>query len=194
VRAAAAAAAVLVLAGCGGGNGERPLADRLDELGFFRYTPPARRAEFREAIRKEGASAAFVVETRRLFPVPADALAEGGVAEAIARLRPVFARLHVRVPPVRQSYRPGGPYRVRVGDRSWTIYTRAEEEDAWPLSLARTIELLDALLERSGSDERFYALGSGDDSWLFLLTPAMQAAIAGALPEDDPQRPYAPRA
>jgi hypothetical protein len=194
MRAAATALAVLALAGCGGDGGTKPLADRLDELGYFRYTPPARRAEFREAIRREGPAAALVVEAHRLFPAPADVLAEGGVADAISRLAPVFARLHVRVPAVRQSYRPGGPYQVRVGGRTWTIYTPAEEEDAWPLSLARTIALLNTLLERSGSDERFYALGSGDDSWLFLLTPAMRDAIAGALPRDDAVRPYTPRA
>ena len=194
LRPVAAALAVLALAGCGGGDEAEPLADRLDELGFFRYTPPARRAEFREAIRKDGPTAAYVVETRRLFPAPADVLAEGGIGAEIRRLRPTLVRLHVDVPSVRESYRPGGPYTVRVGARTWTIYTPADEEDAWPRSLARTIELLNALLERSGSEERFYALGNGDDSWLFLLTPAMREAIARALPKGDPQLPYLPRA
>jgi hypothetical protein len=193
VTAAAAVLAALALAACGGGD-EQPLADRLDGLGFFRYTPPARRAEFREAIRREGATAVFVVETRRLFPADSEDLAEGGVADELRLLRPALARLQVALPPVSQTYVDDRPYRVRVGDRAWTIHALGSEADSWATSLARTTEILNGLLERAGSNERFYAVGGGNDGWLFLLTPAMRDAIAAALPPDDPERPYRPTA
>jgi hypothetical protein len=73
-------------------------------------------------------------------------------------------------------------YDVSINDLSYRIYGPEIQDPAelWEVSTARTLDLINDLLTRAGSDERVYHLGGAEDGFAVFLTPAMVNLINGS--------------
>lgn len=167
------------------------LVERLTALGYFCFTPdgapppgPAAEALWGEA-------------SRRIFPVDAEAVAEGAASALLAHATPFLGEAPWREAADRIGRTGGVPrYDVLIGDRAFPILGLAEFDDprAWEIASARALAMLDALLEGAGVPERAFWLGGAEDGTAGFLTPEQARAIR-ACPAiaDKPKRSFGDR-
>ncbi len=167
----------------------RALVERLTALGYFCFTqdgrPPAGTA----------AEALWGPASRRIFPIDAEAIAEGAASELLAHAAPLLGEVRGAVD---RLGRDAGVtrYDVIVGDRAFPILGHAEFDDArrWEIAAARALAMLDALLEAAGVPERAFWLSGAEDGMAAFLTPE-QARVIRACPAvaDKPKRSFGDR-
>lgn len=154
------------------------LAEELEARGFFRGLDPQEAASAKAAIAKHGIDVIWRVDiARHVVSADPEDLAEGGVADWLAELRPTLERLGVRLDEDVEQDFGEELYVVRVGGREHVIYDLAGADAAaaengallWELSWSRTFTLLNDLLERAGASERAYAVSES----IWFLTPEL---------------------
>lgn len=185
-RLAGWAGVVALLWGCPAA----PLGDvaKLEELGYFAYTPPEKLAAAREAAAGPGFP--FYDEgSGRFFWADAETLAEGGVGSFLGELAPTLEQIGVRLGELSESWDEA--YSVRVAGREVLIYGPEEQEEARALAAVRTFALVNDLLAAAGSAERLYAVGGDNDMVAVLLTPDLLELLS-ARAEVESWRPYLP--
>jgi hypothetical protein len=193
VRSLAVALALLALTACGGdrkqdaGGGGRAggvdASARLAELGFFDYarTERARRAAIDE-VRRDPEGGIYTERTRRFYFADGEDLAEGGGRPFLRRLEPVLRAAGVPKLRIREHFTDSGTYALTVNGRRYTILGADDLDDElfWGVASARTVALVNDVLERAGSRERLYGIAhpASNDFSVFLLTPKLRAAVA----------------
>ena len=150
------------------------LVERLTRLGYFCFTPDGAPPP------GPAAEALWGPASRRLFPVDAEAVAEGGASAVLAHAAPFLGEAIAAAASDRVA-RAGGVarYDVLIGDRAYPILGHAEFDDprAWEIAAARALAMLDALLEGAGVPERAFWLGGAEDGTAAFLTPEQARAI-----------------
>jgi hypothetical protein len=171
---------------------------KLEEKQFFKYAG-GNAEKLRAEIREKGWPAIFG-ESGRVFPSEGGlVLAKGGVSRFIERLRPFLEAQSVKVPELKdevkqQSYTllvDGAPLPI------WTPEDLSRELGLQPgitggLAVARSVALVNKLLEGAGSQERAYAIHSGTALSVMFLTDDLMAVIKAdplAVPKYIPYRP-----
>lgn len=171
----------------------------LEALGYFKGLREDQIGRLKESFLRQGWTALFSGPAHRMNPAAAEDLAQGGVGEFIASLRPFLLRENVRLPTIRDE-RTNSGYMVQVGEQSRVIYTRDEQrrEEAgeprltWGLSVARTFAIVNELLVAARSEERLFAVDGGNDLFAIFLTPELRRLILSH-PEAEPtEAPYVP--
>lgn len=182
---------VLGVSGCGG-NGEndgRSQTMRLDELGFFEYTDPAKVQQVKKEIDADGASGVFSLDTNRFFFADSEDLAEGGVGDLLVELEPTLRRIGVTPLTVDEDFEEDH-YDVTVNGKRYRILAPPDIEDEyiWGYASSRTVMLINDLLGAAQTDERAYGYSGGNDFGIFLLTPRLRDEVAAAIasPVDEP--------
>ena len=129
----------------------------------------------------------------RKFYADAEDLAEGGIAQFLRSIEPFLKRQGVDGLEIEEQLSETG-YTVIIGSTPYPIYTQEEmeTEDGWWLATVRTFELVNELLVLAGSEERFYAVGGGNDMFGLFLTPALHEVICNHKDASPRECPYVP--
>lgn len=188
-------AAVLALRGSARASepGDEPdlqaLVERLTALGYFCLTPDGRPPT------GSALEALWGPASRRIFPIDAEAIAEGAASELLAHAAPLLGAIPGVIDRVS---RDAGVtrYDVIVGNRVFPILGHAEFDDArrWEIATARALAMLDVLLESGGVPERAFWLSGAEDGMAAFLTPEQARAIHLCLPvAEKPKRSFGDR-
>jgi hypothetical protein len=171
---------------------------KLEEKQFFKYAG-GNAEKLRAEIREKGWPALFG-ESGRVFPSEGGlVLAKGGVSRFIERLRPFLEAQSVKVPQLKddlkqQSYTlliDGAPLPIWTGD-DLSRELGLQPGITGGLAVARSVALVNKLLEGAGSLERAYAIHSGSALSVMFLTDDLMAVIKAdplAVPKYIPYRP-----
>lgn len=128
------------------------------------------------------------------FPLDAEALAEGGIAEAYESLSPALRRFVKSPAAVEENLDNDLPgYSVSWGGKQFCIYGPNLDEGAGE-SWGRATVALFAIVNDQLKDScyRFYAINGGNDLFGIFLTPQEAAAAQKSLPNKT-DWPYIPR-
>jgi hypothetical protein len=171
---------------------------KLEEKQFFKYAG-GNAEKVRSEIREKGWPALFG-ESGRVFPSEGGLfLAKGGVSRFIEKLRPFLEAQGVKVPQLKDDMRQQS-YTLMVDGAPlpiWTADDLSRELGLQPgitggLAVARSVALVNKLLEGAGSLERAYAIHSGAALSVMFLTDDLMAVIKAdplAVPKYVPYRP-----
>ena len=170
----------------------------LARCGFFVHVSPAEHARVRTAVARTRWPF-WVDGTQRLLHCDAEQLSKGGVAQFLDELRPMLALRGVDLGAIENRWHVD--YRVTCGGREQLIWSAAEaarERDTeqpglvWGLTTARAFAMVNRLLRDSGSPERLYAVGAGNNLLAYLLTPELAELVSGLTGTSPSEVPYLP--
>lgn len=170
---------------------------QLEQAGYCRHLTEDEIETVRNAILKDGWSGLHEPHSR-FFWVDAESLTEQGVTDFLKSLSPFLRRLNIEI--TSEDHWTDEGYWITLNGQKRVIWTEAEFEEerqgkpgrTWGLSTVRTFEMVNRLLEESGSDERLYAFNGGNDLHAMFLTPALADLIrqsSGWRTEDLPYFP-----
>jgi hypothetical protein len=160
----------------------------LKRLGFDRYRHFAKdiyryelewltEQEWLEALDEQEQTPGFPFyhASGRMHHADGEDLAEGGIPQLLNRLRVAMGLFGAREYTVSQEIEPD--YVVTVNGVPYTVFTGAESRAAdfshWGVATAVTLQILNDLLETSGSRERAYSFSGGNDLHIVFLTADM---------------------
>jgi hypothetical protein len=171
------------------------LVERLDELGFYKYARPEDIARLKTEAVATGYP--FGDEAlQREYLADAEDLAEGGVKPFLDDLTPQLRVLGVQIDSISQEIGGDTDHIVAINGKPHLIYSVAElsAADLWQRTSTRTFALINAHLERAGSEERVYQLYGGHDCRAILLTRPMYEAIKASklIADKDMPQPVSP--
>ena len=171
------------------------LISKLRGIGFDKYRPQAREIlsymlewtpedELSELVMDaEGATYPYYTGSGRVHDADAEDLAAGGVGELLEQLR-VFLQLQGVPHFVVEDDLTDARYEVVIDGTRHEIWQAKDLEDpsvnTWELAAARTITLINQMLERAGSDERAYSFDNGAYGGLVFLTREQFGLLARA--------------
>jgi len=163
------------------------LLDQLKKLDYFKYVLeaelPTVLTKAQGELEKGLLSANFDVYSDRkilasrdwrMFGIDGESLAEGDILKLLEDLSYVLEREGVVITEKSQEIGTGNGYTVMVNGKAYKIY---EEEDvskdgmAWHKALIGLMQIVNDLLEQSGSSARVYATHGGNDGAIYILTP-----------------------
>jgi hypothetical protein len=173
------------------------LLGKLDEKQFLKYAG-ANADRMRGELREKGWPALFG-DSGRIFPADGLTLAKGGVSAFIGKLRPFLEGQGVKVPQLKDELTQQS-YTLFVDGAPLPIWTRDDltrELGSQPgitggIAVARSVALVNKLLEGAGSAERAYAIYSGAALSVMFLTEDLLAVMKAdpqAAPRYIPYRP-----
>ncbi|MNS40642.1 hypothetical protein D3C72_729670 [compost metagenome] len=117
----------------------------------------------------------FYHASGRMHHADGENLAEGGIPQFLDKLRVAMGHFGAREYTVSQEVEPD--YVVTVNGVPYTVFTGAESRAAdfnhWGVATAVTLQILNDLLETSGSHERAYSYSGGNDLHIVFLTTDM---------------------
>jgi len=161
---------------------------KLDELGYFRYTPPVALESTREIVA--GTEFPFFEEeSGRFFWADAENIAEKGAASFVESLAPTLRQIGVDMGPVEEDW--GDDYWITVGGERHVIWAREEAEEARALAAVRTFAIVNDHLIAAGSEERLYAVWGDNDMVAVLLTAELVEYLSSGVSQYS--KPYVPR-
>jgi hypothetical protein len=132
---------------------------------------------------REAATTDFALDYAQAIPLDAEALAEGGIAEAYASLLPKLREYVAEPARIDALVDEDAPrYAVRCGVKQFLIYGPELERtagDSWGRATTAFFTLVNEQL--AGSEVRLYALNGGNDLFGLFLTPAQARAARRAL-------------
>ena len=164
------------------------MADRLIELGYLKYLPPAEhelaRSEMIEALRDGCVDTKWRnrhgdARDRRGYSADAEDLAEGQVGATILRMAPVLRAEGVTIDRAVDLFDDDDDgYHLEIDGTVHVIFTRTDQgQNGWMLATRRLLEIVDAMLIRAGSAERLYGVYGAHDGRVVLLTCEMHAYL-----------------
>ncbi len=168
------------------------LLSALDEADFWSAEDKENRGELRTAIAENGIGAIY--NSERLIILDAETLAEGGILDALERLRPHLELRGAVISSLSEVQNDGETYIVEVNGARYDVYSPAELAGdpylSWGLASETLFRIVNNLLADT-SDDRFFALNGGNDLSGFFLPPAVvpHFAAAGTSKRDLPYFP-----
>jgi hypothetical protein len=136
----------------------------------------------------------FILDYDDAIHLDAEELAEGGIAEAYASLRPMLQRFADDLASVIEVLNDDAPsYAVRCGAEEFVIYSPELGDDngnSWGRATVALFSIVNDQLQHSS--HRFYAINGGNDLFGIFLTPEEAAAAQASLPSKA-DWPYLPK-
>jgi hypothetical protein len=183
---------LIALLGCAGSPSPDAFIAELERASFFAHATSHEVRAVKAAIHDRGWPGIFASESR-LFPADAEDLAEAGIGSFLDSIAPFLAKQGVVPPPHYDDYTESA-YILGLGDQRLEIWRAADWDDpnsinAWQLSSARAVGIVNELLAGAGSQERAYLVNGGNDLQAFFLTPRLFDLITkhpDAEPRDAP--------
>ncbi len=140
--------------------------------------------ELRERVMSDGVVALF--GSSRGVSLDAEDLAEGGIAQTLNDMTPLLASLGVNPPKIETIEEDGYTYRLRIGSKTYDVYTPENHQDSWALAFIATVQIVNDLLPEG---QTFYAFYGGHDGYGIIMPPETKPFF-DILPKRD--RPYIP--
>ena len=137
---------------------------------------------------------AFTLNYDDAIHLDAEALAEGGIAEAYEALLPHLRKFVKNPAKIEEDRDDDAPsYSVRCGGSEFEIYAPDLDEgegNSWGRATVAFFSIVNEQLK--DSTHRFYAINGGNDLFRMFLTPADAAAAQKAL-KNKSDWPYLPK-
>ena len=115
------------------------------------------------------------------IPLDAEALAEGGIAEAYDELGPSLRKYVVDPAKVEEAIDSNSPsYSVSCSGKNYFIYGSDDQEESWGRATFAFFSIVNRQLE--GTQYRFYAINGGNDLGGMFLTPEQVERAKRSLP------------
>jgi hypothetical protein len=136
----------------------------------------------------------FTLNYDDAIPLDAEALAEGGVAEAYESLLPElrkFVKDPTKIEEMLDNDTPS--YSVRWGDKEYELYSPDLDEkkgNSWGRATVALFSIVNEQL--ANSSHRLYAINGGNDLFGMFLTPTEAMAAQKSLPNKK-DWPYLPK-
>ena len=127
---------------------------------------------------------AFALNYEEAIHLDAEALAEGGIAEAYESLLPRLRKFVINpLGIVEDLDDDSASYSVRCGESAFEVYSPDLDNEAGSSWGRATVALFSIVNEQlRNSSHRFYAINGGNDLFGIFLTPAEAAAAQTSLP------------
>jgi hypothetical protein len=136
----------------------------------------------------------FTLNYADAIHLDAEALAEGGIAEAYESLLPHLRKFVKNPAGIEEDRDDDAPsYSVRCGDSNFEIYAPDLDEgqgNSWGRATVALFSMVN--VQMKNSTHRFYAINGGNDLFGMFLTPAEATAAQKSLPNKS-DRPYLPK-
>ena len=184
------------------------LVDKLDKLGYYQYTAPAKLAKTKAECKKAGYIYGWN-NTKRDYFADAEELTEAGVVNFIIAVKPFLKLQGVNIDSVKHNYPDiksfdcltyeeqlkliPKKYIVTVNGKEFIIWTQKEVDnkklDIWQLSTERTLGIINYFLKKANSKERAFQLYEGNEQIIIFLTNEMAKLIYASkyiAPNDKP--------
>ncbi len=153
--------------------------DRLESLGFYKYCDrtviPSLKRDF------QNGGCLFDLGTQRMFPFDSEDLAEGGIRDYLQRLLSFLRLQGVSVRTIEQRTDFDNlDYRITIDDTEYVVFQPSElvDIDTWGLATIRAFLLVNHMLGRAGSREKFFLVASsGAKSRLLDVNQADMAGV-----------------
>ena len=181
----------------------KEVADKLETLGYFWYTPTAEvgllKKEISNAFEEYGMlSSIYAVENGnhypkdyRLYSLDNEVLFEkGGFRKYLAEIHPTFKKLHIPVvveeDKEEYSESKGFTHSITINGTRYSIlknfrnYTKGSA-----VATRKFIETVNKVLEQQSSDERVYPISRGLDGQLIFLTQKQFNYISAVYPDNE---------
>jgi len=137
---------------------------------------------------------AFTLNYDDAIHLDAEALAEGGIAEAYESLLPQLRKFVQNPAKIEEHRDDDAPsYSIRYGRSTFAIYAPdldEEDDDSWSRATLVLFTIVNDQLKNS--IHRFYAINGGNDLFGMFLTPAEATAAQNSLPNKS-DWPYLPK-
>ncbi|NOX72543.1 MAG: hypothetical protein GXP03_02575 [Alphaproteobacteria bacterium] len=144
--------------------------------------------ELRSLIEEKGVFGLF--SSNRWVLLDAETLAEDGLIDAILEIGSQLRHRGVSIRSISVIENDGSNYTIEVNGTTYTAYTSEQVDDSWRFATETFFRIVDDLLP-AGSNDRFYALYSGNDLSGFFLPPEVIPFFAEA-GMDKSELPYLP--
>ncbi len=165
------------------------LLSALDEARFWLMEDYETRDTLREQVAQRGVLALF--GSGRLVDLDAETLAEDGIVDELLEIGDHLRLRGVSINSVNVIESDGRIYIVEVNGTEYTVYSAADAlEESWAFALETFVRIVNDLLPEGGED-KFYAIGGGNDGSGIFLPPTIVPFFAdGGMGATD--RPYFP--
>jgi hypothetical protein len=137
-------------------------------------------------VANKGVAALF--GSKRLVFLDAEQLAEDGIIDVLFEIGPHLRQRGVTVRSLDVDESDGSSYVVRVNGTVYTVYTPDQAEDSWGFALETFVRIVNDLLPDQ-TEDRFYAIGGGNDGSGIFLPPEILPYFDAMDPSG---RPYVP--
>jgi hypothetical protein len=173
----------------GGTPSSAALADRMENLGLWRYLDVAERAAAHSLVAAGEHPWATEMAPSVSFFADGENLAEDGVEEFLTEIAPALETLGVilEVSSETPDQNPTGRYAVTINGHEVEIYNgldafnRHDDSFPWFAAQIRPLARINELLSEAGATERFFLLYPGEnDSIALLIDPNIVVAIREA--------------
>jgi hypothetical protein len=154
------------------------LIQKLEALGYFRYTAPNQVPLARQIILESGDL--WLKETRRYYDLDAEDLEERGIEDFLREIGDFLGRIGLPVRSFEEHLRQGESYGININGSAFRIWDSKDmgSVDLWYIVTIRTLGAINTLLRESGSCERaYFVYNTGNDVEVIFLTDAMFEVI-----------------
>lgn len=160
-------------------------ADRLIEMGYFKFLPPSEfemaRQELIESLSNGYLDTEWneelVSRDKRSYGADNEDLAEGSMGEFLLLMKDVLRLEGVTLESVEDDC-DGDAYHLSINGQRVLVYdSTAAGGEIWGIAIKRFLEIVDELLQNAGSKERLYGIYGGNDGRCILLTDEMYALL-----------------
>lgn len=174
----------------------------LEELEYFKLTEPDKvskvKIELLETLEEHNffltktEDESFIYLDHRFYSIDSEDLFEiGGLIEYLELVRPSFNKLGLAFDFKNEVSLDVGDYwkhTIEINGRLYNAFDSPFNDDEWELAYANFIEMLNSELAIQGSDEKFYAIRSGNDGSIVMLTNQQFFLITTSYPspQDNP--------
>ena len=188
------------------------LIDKLDKLGYYRYTESSKHAKIKAECKEAGYIYGWD-DTKRDYFADAEELTGAGVVNFINEVKPFLKLQGVKIDSVKHNF-PNEEYLERftyeeqikiipkryivtVNGKEFIIWTEKEtknkEFDIWQHSTERTLDIINFLLKEANSKERAFQLFGGNEQKIIFLTNEMAKLIYASKYIDKNDKPVEER-
>lgn len=128
-----------------------------------------------------GTAMAFELSYDNFLPLDAEALAEGGIAQAYEQLNPTLRKYIPEPAKIQEKVDSNAPsYSVSCLGRDYFIYGGNDQDESWGRATFALFSILNRQLE--GTRYRFFAINAGNDLGGMFLTLEQAEAARKSLP------------
>jgi hypothetical protein len=164
------------------------IIDKLKELDYFKFIPLEDHEKIKvglenglkqgkfEALEKVEDGFKHVLPDGRLFHADEEDLYDGFMHSLLEKLKPSLKREGVNISTVEETITDDDAHYIVINGMQYLMYKHEDDHDEyyyWRVATKRFLEVLNDLLSTAGSAERFYAIASGNDANIILLTPEL---------------------
>jgi hypothetical protein len=177
------------------------VVDQLIRVGYLKYTSSTEfqvaRKELIDSLSRGYLDTEWnrecVSRDRRTYPADSEGLAEGRTGEFILLMKEVLQVEGVGLDSVEDDFGEE-QYDVVINGRRFKVYDSQSMAtgNSWGIATKRFLDVVNELLQATGSEERLYGIYGGNDGRCILLTDEMYNFLKSPALKIDPRwMPYA---